>query len=460
MVELWLYTFLEVSWYSVNQTASTLISQAHGAESTSAKHGWFAISLVAAAIGSTFVAISGLSTELVLSQITPDKELVRLGAKFTEAVVPAIYFSGFHGVISTYFTASGYAEYSTICSFFYCFLDIFLTYIFLFGGLGIQPFDNPLLAIAQSWNVSSFFGLVLNAVLFARVMRAETAEADEAKEKPMAVASTSSSPQQEHRDRPPTQRRYSDLDEYLDVVKDAELMTEEKTVVQWLGSQLAWRRFFSQWIPTCITSATENMIFFVLGLFVAHLSRSQIAAHNTCSAIIEYAFSLSYGMFEATSVRIGYYVGKGDYTGSMTVLWMSVVNSFVIGILLAILCAHYSLEIAQLFTQDQEIIAYILQVSPLLYASIAIFSSGDQMLAILQGQGRTKIEMFSSLFALWGITLPLAAYFFFLRDGALVEIWWALLVGYIVMEVIAGYCVYLSDWESLFLRAKEYAELD
>jgi hypothetical protein len=110
-----------------------------------------------------------------------------------------------------------------------------------------------------------------------------------------------------------------------------------------------------------------------------------------------------------------------------------------------------------IFTSDPKIIYYIVQLSPILYPTVAIFATGDQMLAILLGQGRSKIKMYLSLFSLWGITFPLAYYLFFFVGRELPEIWSSFSVGYIVLEVVAAYFVYYSDWEAVFHRAKQYA---
>jgi Na+-driven multidrug efflux pump len=504
LVELWLYTFLDIAWFSVTQTGSVVIAQADGAGSKSAKHGWFAISMIAMTFSSAFVAVMGLSTEFILPHITPDTELVTMGSFYARSVTPAIFFAGYHQMTTTYFTATGYAEYSSICSVFFCVVDVIITYIFLFGAFGIEPYDNALIGNAMSWNVSSFLGLIVNGLLFWRVTRLEAAkkEDERRKERELAFSSDEEHDNEDDDDRSDgnsvgfgatnnsraklliemnnsTEKDDEDEDEEDNQTEDLEkggsetdtedsngteiikAIGQNSSIWDWLQSPKAWKRFLSILLPTVVTSSAESLIFLVLGLLVARLSRAQIAAHNTASAIIEYAFSLVFGMAEATSVRIGYYVGKGDYYGTQTVMWISIVVSFLLGLILSIVCSYYSRQIAELFTADPEIIHYIVQVSPILYMALAIFSSGDQLLAVLLGQGRSEIEMYLSIFALWGITCPLAYYWFYFGTGEkLPEIWWSLCIGYIVLEVIAVYYVYYSDWESLFLQAKDYVSLE
>jgi Na+-driven multidrug efflux pump len=537
LVELWIYTFLEIAWLAIGQTGSVLISQADGAGRKSAKHGWLAILMIVMTIASSLIVLVALSTPTILSRMTPDKELVEFGSQYAIWIIPAIYFAGFQELTSTYFTATGHAAFSTMSSLFYTVLDVFFNYLFIVGAFGIEPYENGLIGVAMSWNVSSFLGLSLNLLFLYWMMQAEYDEAQQEQQQAQQknqdqVEITEVVPLIEPKKRssfhhPPTekgqekeagyyqlvathhekrkrsfssggvadhgyelikmahkdeleksslqhQRRLSldivDEEKQLPVKKgiaeeqdndeDEGIDFRETAIMKWVLSKTAWKRLTSMLIPMCITSATECLIFFVLGLLVIRLSRAQIAAHNTCTAIMEYAFSIGYAMAEATSVRIGYYVGKGDYQGSITVVWISVFTSLMIGIIFSLVCQRYSREIALVFTSDPKIIYYIVQLSPILYPTVAIFATGDQMLAILLGQGRSKIEMYLALFSLWGITFPLAYYLFFFVDGELPEIWWSFCVGYIVLEVIAVYFVYYSDWESLFVRAKQYHTLD
>jgi Na+-driven multidrug efflux pump len=580
LVVLWIYTFLDIVWLAIGQTASVLISQADGAGSESAKHGWLTILLITMTVASSSIALIAASSPVILPMMTSDQELVALGSQYAFWIIPAIYFAGFQELTSTYFTATGHAAFSTVSSLFYSGLDVFFNYLFVIGAFGFKPYENGLIGVAMSWNVSSFLGLLLNLLFLYWMTGKETEEKNKEKEQQeeqdeenrippsSSSLSLSSSPSpppspaieridsldsvdemeevvvpflgakkrhsfnQDHHKAPPLivvalthpeKRKRSSSSDYtyelvkmtnhkddiesnmnhssshassrsathsrsgsLDIVdeeplegkdnenqhgqrtgdgddddneEDAETieLKKETALMKWVFSKTAWKRLLAVFLPTLVTSATEYLIYFVLGLLVIRLSRAQIAAYNTCSAIIEYAFSIGYAMAEATSVRIGYYVGKGDYQGSITVVWISVITSLMTGIVFSIVCDRYSREIALIFTSDPKIIYYIVQLSPILYPTVAIFATGDQMLAILLGQGRSKIKMYLSLFSLWGITFPLAYYLFFFVGRELPEIWSSFSVGYIVLEVVAAYFVYYSDWEAVFRRAKQYA---
>jgi hypothetical protein len=104
-----------------------------------------------------------------------DQELVALGSQYAFWIIPAIYFAGFQEITSTYFTATGHAGFSTVSSLFYSGLDVFFNYLFVIGAFGIEPYENGLIGVAMSWNVSSFLGLSLN-LLFLYWMTGKEAE--------------------------------------------------------------------------------------------------------------------------------------------------------------------------------------------------------------------------------------------------------------------------------------------
>lgn len=502
LVEVWVYSFLEVAWVAVTQAGSVLISQADGAGSEGAKLGWFAISMTVMTLASAVVALASVCSAFALDQFTDDRELVDAGSYYASWITPAIFFSGYQQMIATYLIATGHAEYPTLCAFIFAFIDIGLTYVFMFGGFYIKPYDNALLANAMSWNVSSLLGLALISLFFFKAVaeddvtdtneevnerRREDPTEDNDEDIALIAIDTaydeevagnglthvtvveSSSPRKTLNQ---TMRVSSasnmNVEKFrhrgsigsIELAELGDVNLDERPIIDWLRSKKAWHAFGAMLLPFVLTVGSEMMIFFALAFLAAKLGRAQIAAHNTCSAILEYTFSIIIGMAEATSVRIGFFVGKGELTGCMNVLWISICSSLCIGVIVAILSSYYSREIAEIFTDDEDIVQYILQVSPLLWASFAIFAVGDQMLAILEGQGRGVVQMLSSFCGLWLVALPLAFWSFYFEDGGLKDLWWALLIGYIVNELTATLAVYYSDWESIFERAKDHIVLE
>jgi Na+-driven multidrug efflux pump len=443
LVELWIFTILGIASTSVSQVTAILVSQAHGMGSQKAKYGWLLVSMVAMTIVSAIELIPIAFTYLILPVITHDEELIRGGSHYASMIYPAMFFCGYREVISTYLTASGHAEYSVFCSFFFSIEDIIITYICLFGSpmIGFTAYPNAIIGNGVAWNMTSFLGFIINIIMFLR-----TAQLDNAAEEKRKASGE------------PPAIELSEVDLEDPILEEIELLKND-SLYMWLLDYEIWHRFLSLMGPFFVTACTENLVLLAMGFLIGKLSRAQIAAHNTCIGIIEYAFSFVNGMAQATTVRVGYYVGKGDYHGSMVVCWISSITGVVSGLFISVVCSYYSNEIAGLFTMDVDVINAILLVFPFLWPSVTIFSIGHQMLGVLKGQGRASAEMFASFIGLWFGALPLAYFFFTFYNGSLQEIWLALFLGYIITDTIALYFVYYSDWESVFLHAKGYEEL-
>lgn len=586
LVEVWVYSFLEVGIRAVTEASSVLISQAHGASNLDAQRGWLAMSMIITTVMAALVSIASLCTTYALDSFISDADLVREGSLYAMWISPAIFFTSYESCLATYFIATGHAGYSTISSLLFCFLDISLMYLFMFGGLGMKPFSSALYANAVSWNIGGFLILCLNLVFLYWILCDEKIGSDKARKYYAEIAMTSvhggrrnvlsiasyqhqttietedcrtppsaegtndelkdeeaqhrismqngfdnanqeedkarkngsrtlgnfgdersklfqredtmSSlsggededgedkqndslrspgrvPRGSRRNRSGRSSRSSSIGSRASAMDYAQL--SDHTVYDWLTSCASWKTFGNLLCPVLMTAAMENLIYLILAMFVAQrLGRNPMAAHNVCTAMLEYAFSTIVGMAEATSVRIGYYVGRDDLVGTHTVTVIAFANSLFLGVLTAVLAYYFSEDIVQWFTKDSEIIQYILQVFPLLCASFAVFAVGDQMLAILEGQGRANVQMIASFIGLWTVTVPLAYFWLYdaeyavstesptpanvdaLKSG-LRAIWWALLMGYVVCDLIATGAVYHSDYPSIFARAHEHMTL-
>lgn len=485
----------------VGITTSVLVSQAHGAESLVAKRGWLVMALVAMTISNCFVALMCLSTELVLDSLTNDKELVEAGSLYAVWLVPAIFFSGYEVCLAGYLGATEHADYSTIATLIWSIGDIIITYILMFGGLGIKPIGNALIANAVSWNLSSFAALTVTCYFMSRVVYSETNSSNSGET--AAVSSRSSSRASTTPTNSPSElamvpinvldtrddrgskavdigqhNNYSSLDsagneniideeqckghkqrdDNTTVEEDDDDMKSSsyESLSDWLKNGEMWSHFYSLVFPNLASEAIYSIAIFTLSMLAARLGRNEIAAHNTCIVIIEYGFSLIRGMGEATNVRMGYHVGAGNLMGAYCVILISLSCSACIGAVVASTCFAYRVAIAKMFTVDANIVFYIVQISPLLWGSYAVFAIGDQMLAILDGQGRAKVQTMIFFFGMWVVTIPMAIVLFHFVHAGLVGLWFSLLLGWLSCEVIASFAVYYSDWQSIIDLARDH----
>ena len=162
-------------------------------------------------------------------------------------------------------------------------------------------------------------------------------------------------------------------------------------------------------LPIGITISMEGSLFIVTALLIGRLGELPVAAHQIAINIASLCFMIPFGIAEATTVRVGHALGRGDragvrraaFAGMALVLGTQAVSATVM------LTANHA--IAGLYTADAAVAG--LAASLLLYAALFQFPDGVQVLSAgaLRGLKDTRMPMLLALFAYWCIGMPVGA---------------------------------------------------
>ncbi|MBD8094125.1 MATE family efflux transporter [Pseudomonas fluorescens] len=170
------------------------------------------------------------------------------------------------------------------------------------------------------------------------------------------------------------------------------------------------RGLLSVGLPIGVAILMQGGLFIATSLLIGQLGAIPLAAHQIAVNVAQVCFMVPVAVAEATTVRVGHALGRGDRTGvrraTMAGYGIVCVTQLVSASLL--LFAHVG--IAQLYTGDAAVIA--LASSLLLYAALLQLPDGLQMLAsgALRGLQDTRVPMMIAVFAYWGIGMPLGAW--------------------------------------------------
>jgi Na+-driven multidrug efflux pump len=220
------------------------------------------------------------------------------------------------------------------------------------------------------------------------------------------------------------------------------------SVFRWLSKRRRWRVYSSQAIPNCLTVLVQCSVFTVLSFLAANLGAVEIAAHNQNIALLEVAFTFVGGMAEGTSIRVGYHVGKGNVEAAKLVAQIAFCVNTVLGLCVGFIGYYFRRELASCLSSDPAVVDVSVQLAPLLWSTFALFSIGDQALGVLEGQGRATAQAVAFLVGAVGVTIPLALISYFCTDYGLLGLWYALLIGFLLSELIAiVLVVYYSNWQ-------------
>lgn len=180
-----------------------------------------------------------------------------------------------------------------------------------------------------------------------------------------------------------------------------------RVLVRWEQPQWATiGRLVSVGLPIGIAVFAESSIFAVIALLIGSLGATIVAGHQIALNISSLLFMIPYSLGMAVTVRVGQAIGAGEARQARFVA--------LVGLGTALCCACFSASlilllresIAAIYTPDRAVI----QIAAMLivYAALYQFSDAIQVIAAgaLRGYQDTRATMILTLFAYWGIGLP------------------------------------------------------
>ena len=162
-------------------------------------------------------------------------------------------------------------------------------------------------------------------------------------------------------------------------------------------------------LPIGVTVTMEGSLFIVTALLIGRLGEVPAAAHQIAINVASLCFMIPFGIAEATTVRVGNALGRGDRAGILRVAKAGLVLVLATQLLSGLLMVLGHDFIASRYTADATVVA--LAGSLLLYAAAFQFPDGIQVLSAgaLRGLKDTRVPMLLAAIAYWGIGMPLGA---------------------------------------------------
>ena len=159
-------------------------------------------------------------------------------------------------------------------------------------------------------------------------------------------------------------------------------------------------------MPLALAYFFEMSLFAVVALLIAPLGQITVAAHQIIFTISSLTFAIPLSLGVATSIRVGYLLGKGKPSLAKQTAFISLLISLVIAVIVALILVVFRTPIITIFTKEAAVIAICLQLIILL----AIYQASDylQVVAsnVLRGYKDTKSIFFITLLSYWVVGLP------------------------------------------------------
>ncbi len=166
------------------------------------------------------------------------------------------------------------------------------------------------------------------------------------------------------------------------------------------------RRLLGIGVPIGIAVFAESSIFAVIALLIGSLGADVVAGHQIALNFSSLAFMIPYALSTAVTVRVGQALGRGEPRVARFSAGVGLGSALLYACLSASLMLTFREQIAAIYTADPTVIRVAAML--IVYAALFQFSDGLQVTAAgaLRGYQDTRATMILTLFAYWGIGLP------------------------------------------------------
>ena len=182
-------------------------------------------------------------------------------------------------------------------------------------------------------------------------------------------------------------------------------------------------------VPMGVTVLMEAGLFIATTLTIGTLGADTVASHQVALNVASLFFMIPLGIAMATTVRVGHAVGRDDAAGVRHAGYAGIGLTFATQALSGSIMLLLPATIAAIYSNDPEVIVLAAQLMVL--AALFQFPDGIQVAAngALRGLKDTRIPMFITTFAYWGVGMPVGWWLAFPQAMGARGMWIGLIAG-------------------------------
>lgn len=212
-----------------------------------------------------------------------------------------------------------------------------------------------------------------------------------------------------------------------------------------------WSKLIYLAVPGLIMLEAEFLAFEILTLMASYLGTLELAAQSVGSTMASLTYQVPFAIGIASSTRIANFLGAGLAEPARMTTKVALSFGLCISILNFLALYLFQTQIANMFTNDERVIAIIKDVMWL----IALMQISDAMNAnsagCLRGQGQTKIGGIVNLVSYYVVGIPLSIYLSFYSPwkGSLHGLWIGSTVALTIIGSVQSYFALFADFNKL-----------
>jgi multidrug resistance protein, MATE family len=201
-------------------------------------------------------------------------------------------------------------------------------------------------------------------------------------------------------------------------------------------------------LPMAVTLLAEAGLFVATALLIGTMGENVVAGHQVAINVASVFFMIPLGLAMAITVRVGNAVGRNDARGVRYAGFCGIGLALLTQLFSAALMLGLPHAIASLYTRNTAVIDLAAQL--LLLAGVFQFSDGIQVASngALRGLKDTRVPMAITLFAYWGVGMPVGWWLAFRHGYGARGMWMGLVAGLSVAAVM----LFVRFWRSAWRR--------
>ena len=206
------------------------------------------------------------------------------------------------------------------------------------------------------------------------------------------------------------------------------------------------KRILKIGIPIGLSSFVGMALFAIVGFLVGSLGVMPLAAHSIAGHINWATFVIPMSLGSAAGIRIGFYVGAGEFARAARVARVAFAISLSYAVAVSVVLVIFRHNAVSVYSGDAEVVG----LAATLILLVAVYQVFDDtqgtMAGALRGYKDTRAPMVYSLLGYWALALPLGMALSFgwlgLPNMGVFGFWIALSVGLAAVAVAMGVRLY------------------
>mmetsp|Transcript_53327 Transcript_53327/g.126066 ORF Transcript_53327/g.126066 Transcript_53327/m.126066 type:complete len:442 (+) Transcript_53327:30-1355(+) len=210
------------------------------------------------------------------------------------------------------------------------------------------------------------------------------------------------------------------------------------------------RMFF----PAVLSAASDWWRVSAIGVIATTLGTLDLAVFNTSYRVTWGTLTIIGSLGGALRVKLGIFLGAGDVQEAKRVVFLALVLAIGTLLLLCVLISGFIDGLANVFTDDPEVIRKFVNVRWPLCFMIFFMNLSVFLEQILLAMGRTKTVFYAGVIGSWVGQVPGVVMALYLWRKDLVGLYWGVTFGYMMLDVLLYFLIHRITWADVVAEAQ------